>query len=622
MPDNKTAPVTYLALSIGPIYETIQNAQKTRELWAASFVLSQYMKSILLALEAGGYGECLSPDVTDLHKNEKYRGAGVWNDNCFYRLHDDKVEALKSELPALLRRAKTSLLGRIETDDGAHNRSPEQLRGLLDRHFCCTAVLHTRTPGKTYEKKVLIELGDLIHSAERMDAAPSRFDDYVGKMLFRYKTVKTLYGEGFDFDDPVFTRFQKNGHTIRRMPSLLEIATREFKKHPDAYHKVVAAISEETGKAVKNRPDNRDDLEIELGEAGETAAEEIAVLDLLKAVKDGKGDSVFKKYHKYVAIVQSDGDGIGKIVKGFDDGDADGMKMFSKQLMAFSKDAVQIVADYDGLPVYAGGDDLLFIAPLQNRHGHTLFDLLETINGAFDRQEMLKTGGSSLSFGISIFYYKYPLGEALEEGRKQLFRIAKKLKYSHEAHRILRLVEKPGGTKEKEKPDAEKNACAFRVMLHGGQAFGAVLRQAGDVWNQWKTLLRERNKTDAAFLSGLIHRLERLEYLLEAACRDGTAGAFFDQHFNEATGPQKDFILQVRKLAEMIYRDYGTLHTEPGEHLEFYESQAPLSREERRLLSSAEPGEALRAIMRRRYCNNLLYSALRMIQFLKSEDHE
>ncbi len=601
----ETAKSHYLAITIGPIYQTIQRARKTRELWAASFILSELMREILLGLEKGNYGTALSPDVSGLpkepetkEKREKHHGAGIWNDNCFYAITPGKEDLVKKELPDLLLNAKANVIAKIRLDfEKVEKKVPlsdKQIAGLFEQHFYCTAVLHSRVPNQAGQKKVLIELRDLLDSAECLYAGPVQYDDYVANLLFRPETVLPLYKLGFDdHDDKVFTKVEE---VYRRLPSLLEIATREF-KGTDAYKEVVEAICKQYKESRKEEPTGpkaAEEIEIALEESSATPEEDNQILEILK----GKGVSpAFKKRHKYVAIVQSDGDGIGKIIEGFKDDNVDQMKEFSAQLMDFSKKAVDKIADYDGLPIYAGGDDLLFIAPLQNQHGKHLFHLLDKIKEHFEGKPLLQE--ASLSFGISIFYYKHPMGEALEEGRKQLFRIAKKLRFSARGQ---------GDHKA-------KKAIAFRVLLHGGQAFGAVFQQGGPVWDAWKILLDERNIADTAFLSGMVHRLELLEFLLEDACDNKSADYFFKKHFNEARDKQKAFVNLVQKLAEAIYREYGTLHLEAEDQKDFFEGQFAFTMEEKLHRPDAPA-------LRRRYCNNLLYSALRLIQFLNAEDHE
>jgi len=40
--------MTYIALTIGPIYKTLSSAKKTRELWGGSYLFSYIMKQIIL----------------------------------------------------------------------------------------------------------------------------------------------------------------------------------------------------------------------------------------------------------------------------------------------------------------------------------------------------------------------------------------------------------------------------------------------------------------------------------------------------------------------------------------------------------------------------------------------
>ncbi|MFN8304379.1 MAG: type III-B CRISPR-associated protein Cas10/Cmr2 [Saprospiraceae bacterium] len=580
---------TYLAITIGPIYRTIERAKKTRELWAASFLLSQLMRILLGKVKK--YGTPLSPDLSRLDTPEKYHGAGIWNDNCYFSVHPGMEDDLRAALPGIIGQAKQELLNLIlidwanDKDKPATGLSESDLRDILARHFHAHAVLikHESTP----QQPVLKALSAHTASAELRDRFPAQYDDAVSKALFRGKAIRDLYHLGFEAEnEPVFTHYRnrfESDKMERRLPSLLEIGIREFRRDESLFKKIVDKISDRLqGKS--------DDAESE--------EENQAIIRLLKQKKDAKGLPLLKKRHKYVAIVQSDGDGVGNLITS--EPDEGRIRAISEALMNFSVQAVKKIVAYDGLPVYAGGDDLLFMAPLRNHRGQNLFDLIRQINEVFAAQNLPE--GASLSFGISIFYYKYPLGEALENGRDLLNKLAKKLVY-HE------------GTLQG--PLRKKKALAFRVMLHGGQSFASVLRQDGDTWREWTGLLAAHAGNDAAFVSGVIHSLERLGWLLQQACAMGTAEAFFEKHFNEAKNtPRWAFVEQVRTLAEAIYREYGPLDIKPADKNHFFTSQLDLP-----------PGKYPNADytddkLHGMYCNNLLYSALRLIQFLNAEDHE
>lgn len=181
-------------------------------------------------------------------------------------------------------------------------------------------------------------------------------------------------------------------------------------------------------------------------------------------------------FQRYVCIVQADGDHMGKIVtsKQLDQNNQHSLNSFSKRLIEFGKKACQRIKDFKGLPIYAGGDDLLFIAPVCNQQGKTIFDLLEEIDQAYNEiQEIadnLQIEGdngnlihTSLSYGISISYYKYPLYEAWKTAREQLFDMAK---------------EKAG-----------RNSIALKLRKNSGSDFQIILPKESEMLQLFRTLV-------------------------------------------------------------------------------------------------------------------------------------
>ena len=83
---------------------------------------------------------------------------------------------------------------------------------------------------------------------------------------------------------------------------------------------------------------------------------------------------------------------------------------------------------FGGMIIYAGGDDLLFLAPVSNGKGQTVFELCQEIAMLFEGKMKDNFVGFSscptVSFGISIQYEKFPLYEALNHARNLLFGMA------------------------------------------------------------------------------------------------------------------------------------------------------------------------------------------------------
>ncbi len=152
--------------------------------------------------------------------------------------------------------------------------------------------------------------------------------------------------------------------------------------------------------------------------------------------------SVFPN-QKYFAIVQADGDGMGKVVNAdFGGGEKVSLEeqekriqVFSELCMRYTGEASKMIQDYNGVVIYAGGDDLLFLAPVVNG-SEDIWKLCRNIAGKFNEifhpaynEDAAKIVSSdkvpAISFGVSINYYKFPLYEAFEDARNLLFGKAK-----------------------------------------------------------------------------------------------------------------------------------------------------------------------------------------------------
>lgn len=123
----------------------------------------------------------------------------------------------------------------------------------------------------------------------------------------------------------------------------------------------------------------------------------------------------------YFALVQMDGDNLGKVLGELN---SEKIENFSKACFSYADNACNIINSYGGKVIYAGGDDVLFIAPLKGKIEEegskkeqidNIFELIHTLTKKFkeefkgeDYEEV------TLSAGVFICYYKYPLYEALK----------------------------------------------------------------------------------------------------------------------------------------------------------------------------------------------------------------
>ena len=99
--------------------------------------------------------------------------------------------------------------------------------------------------------------------------------------------------------------------------------------------------------------------------------------------------------------------------------------------MEYTTSSAELVTDYGGVVIYAGGDDLLFLAPIQctgkGTGASNIWELCRAIGRNFD-DIFRKADGDvrpTISIGMSIQYCKFPLYEAFRDARNLLFGNAK-----------------------------------------------------------------------------------------------------------------------------------------------------------------------------------------------------
>ena len=250
-----------------------------------------------------------------------------------------------------------------------------------------------------------------------------------------------------------------------------------------------------------------------------------------------------KSHHRYFCVVQADGDNVGKTVS-HKDLAAGKVLEISTQLVEFGLKATQLIEDFGGLPIYAGGDDLLFIAPVIGQDGTHIFKLLDAIeNDAFKgvkdvvdplglKDDKGKEIKASLSFGISISYYKYPLYEALESARDLLFDKAKNIE--------------------------KKKAVAWSLRKHSGGTFDATFSlKDADLKTHFERLIEAT--TDNETVSAIAHKLRQNETLVDVVLESeqpDRLNALFDKVL-EFDNDKAGYFDAVKAIMPTLYRVVG-----------------------------------------------------------------
>lgn len=516
----------YTALTIGPIYKTLTKSQKTRELWGASYLFSYLMKQIIKQIKQKEIKIILpctesveiNGDKIDILEG-KYE-AGLFPDRLIFESTTNlDLKEVERIINLIIENISSEIFNHLKQLD---NKTVED-KDFFKSYFKVYAV-EREFSGSSFNEitqKLFTDLDLLEHQDSFVLKENANYmKDFLSVVSFRRKNKPC----SFLIEDSLNVKEDQRV----KFDSLIEIAAKEL----------IDKLTEE------EKVDFDSILNSDFKNEAKSIDSEEKLINFLKTTDSTK--EYFKTYHKYIAIVHIDGDNFGKINKHLDDTD---FIKFSDCLVRFSLRTNQTITKYGGLPVYVGGDDALFFAPVRTLLGETqknIFDLIDEIDEIFMHEfkeiidnEKSKDNGiiPSLSAGISISYYKFPLEEALEASRNQLFNVAKKMK--------------------------GKDAVAFTVLKHSGKGFGACInkhsvsnKNNNEVYNQFKKMIKT-NIDKNNLLNSVSNKLFANTTILDEIGGDTTRVCnYFDNNFNEGVHKvdgTKEFIENVSEFIPVIY---------------------------------------------------------------------
>lgn len=441
-------------------------ARKPRELWAASYLFSHLMKCIIETLPKE---KIISPALID--KDEK-NGIGLYPDRVFVK-NEIKYEAIK---PAIDSFAKDLDLNsdyfNVMVVSGDYAKDANAIKDLNQKLDC-------------------LELFNLAKDSPCVNNLST---------LIRKQYNSILFDKAFEKG-----KF--------KVPTLAEIASVQLSQKDMQKWKAARSYEKDIDELNKQIPE-----EFKIVEEGA----------FYQALKRSFGKEL-KSYHKYICVVQADGDNVGKTVSHKDLAEGK-VKEISEALLQFGKNAKNAIDEFGGLPIYAGGDDLLFIAPVVGKDNTTILDLLDKLNDdsfkcVADKVaecNLTKDGEqirASLSFGVSITYYKYPLYEALESARGLLFAKAKNVN--------------------------GKNAVAMELRKHSGGAFYMELsKNRGALKDSFNEMI-VASDVDDSVVSAVAHKIRNNEGLLKLWMSDQNASErnenFFKKYMEYSSTNPNDY---------------------------------------------------------------------------------
>jgi CRISPR-associated protein Cmr2 len=482
---------TYLAITLGPIFKTFKNVRKTRELWAASYIFSYISKRLIEKIIAANKQALLIP-----HYDENSPvGIGLYPDRIFLRKCPGiNIEALEDFKKEVLQEIS-------EWIDNGNSLN------FLIQYFRIYAVEYAVTD----KENPLLVGNTLLDTAELRSTW--ELNQSKNELLHFFRTVNTLKkSDGKKWIKDHFAEADIYGET--RFESLPEISTRAIRNfNKEEYKRLV--------KEYCYQDKDKDD-------------DESFIKNLQKTLNPKGQPERFKNYHKYVCIVKADGDRVGKYIKSIDSDYEKNLSDLSRSLYDWGIESARLITDYAGVPVYIGGDDVLFLAPVVGKNEQTILELARDLNKSFERNfEVLPVRidkednvpiKPTLSFGISITYYKYPLYEALEKADELLY-----------------------------KAKETRNTCSVSLLKHSGSSFDiSISNDENDKNSEAFQKVNQFFVDDQSFVSSIMHHFRENESIYRIiGTKEVQSTQFLNNNFEDEK--HENYVNSIAKMAHGVY---------------------------------------------------------------------
>ena len=453
--DNKNL---YIALTLGPIGRISSYAEDTKGIWASSYLFVYIAKQIIRPMYEKR--DFLLPQWSKAGCQEKdmrmfapQSGAGLCPDHYIFKAEEGDFDVLADICDNVYRQTAELIADTIRKD---YDKVEQFLRQSIKIYFCEHAF-----GSDASEQGIVDECNKMLNAMECEDTFPPKEEQNYFKLFFASVNgsflTRDAYGTTTDDKDP------------RLIKTIFEYSAGE--------------LSERLGTSL-----------VKLASEEMPMPREVCT------------------YHKYIAIVKADGDNMSKMLKAIYDDSQHTIHDLDQQLLEYNLTVGELIRKFGGVPIYTGGDDLLFFAPVMYK-GNTIFQLLKRIDSTFN--EYMKAVGVSavptLSFGLSISYYKFPMFEAKDKAEALL--------------------------EEAKSQDSNKNRICWSLRKHSGQTIEGVIEKTSEaMYDDIMKLIHNyiAELSDEEWLSSVVYWLAKEEEMLtEVIENDNMLHAYIVNNFNE-----------------------------------------------------------------------------------------
>lgn len=488
---------SYAGFTIGPIYDVMRHSKKTRELWFGSYFFSWYMEMLISKL-IGGDVFFLVPDISNIASIPKTL-AGKYNDRFVLsspslsskELYDKILQANDCTLNFFVELIHDFAKDDTKTVLCDGNNIGQILKGYLQTRFFAI------NAEKIEKKSAVKEIYGYLDSMEES------FIFTPGKSVKTCEICKTL-------PRVVKITEQKNeAITTQRLCPLCFLKRRavymkklldRLNEKPDNRGRFYPSLQEISANEIFE--DKRIQEKLNQRNFEDVSFEELA--DIIKEVNKESGSDavplVLRPFHKYLVIIQADGDNLSKYVKKTESDSCE----LSKFLFKFTEEAEGLVKKYGGVPVFLGGDDILAFMPVYYDK-KTVIDFIDEVSKTYKNIIGQNQKGMSISFGVNISYHKFPLSTALEKGRNLL----------------------------EEAKNKGKDSVAFCLTKHSGSQTTFMLKISDHELELVNNVVAALLDDEIKIPRGIYYNLSRFKCLLANIPDEPRLCAFFENNFNE-----------------------------------------------------------------------------------------
>lgn len=495
---------TYFGFTIGPIYEMMSHSKKTRELWFSSYLFSFYVRNLFEELKKEF--DIIIPQIEI--GNIPISKAGFFPDHIIGGCRECTRDVAEGKI--------------ISANDTVEKKLKKTINDLIKSESKRTITLQ-KGDMKGKQKKAAERLKDEAIIAEILEyyfetnficieletaKESNEIVEEIEKHLYALECRRT------------FT-LGKNNITCSRcklLPSVVKVtepydSPEEYNLCPICFIKLRAHRCKEIADLTKLEGDRpfQSVGEISAGELKEKKPDvfrklctgEIEDLNEYDFIPIGKTkeETYLRNYHKYLAIVQADGDSLGKIIN-----ETKEPEVLSENLFSFSLAGNNKLDEFGAVPVYLGGDDLLIFSPLYY-NGQTVIDFAQTISDLYTQNIKSIGNAPTISFGINVFYYKLPLSLALKDVYYQLVHIAKQ--------------------------EDGKNSLALLLTQHSGQRTALKFKNGSGELESFNKLLKGSLSNSEKYPEGIHHNLVKYKRVLTNLDSVDQLKYFRENRFNE-----------------------------------------------------------------------------------------